>query len=74
MFYTWYKLWRNRRSANKYGWKVHWFGAWNFDKELIERVKSFQKMEGLLDTGICNKKTYQHALLKILKGISRRKH
>ena len=74
MFCTWYKLWRNKRLANKYGWKPDWFGAWNFDEELIKRIKLFQRAQKLPATGICNKKTYRLILLKILKDISKRKY
>lgn len=74
MFFTWYKLWRNKRSAEKYGWKPHWFGAVRFDDELVKRIERFQTMKRLPSTGVCDKKTYRHMLLRVLKNISKRKY
>jgi murein L,D-transpeptidase YcbB/YkuD len=74
MFCAWYKIWRNKRSAKRYGWKPLWFGSWEYNRELVARIRLFQNMNGLAPTGICDKKTYKLILLKVLKGISKRKH
>ena len=59
----------NKRSAKKYGWELHWFGASAFDATLIKKIKAFQEENYLYGTGICDRITYRRLLLKILMDI-----
>ena len=56
---SWYKRNYNKRSAKKHGWEPSWFGAAGFDNDLIEKIKSFQKENGLDDDGLCGPMTYR---------------
>ena len=56
---SWYKRNYNKRSAKKHGWEPSWFGAAGFDNDLIEKIKSFQKENGLDDGGLCGPMTYR---------------
>jgi len=74
MFCTWYKIRKNKKSAEQYKWEPHWFGARQFDKVLIDKIRMFQKARGLKPTGVCDKKTFQTCLYILLKKIQSRKH
>jgi len=63
----------NKRLSKKYGWHPCWFTAFGFNKNLIKKIKLFQKKFGLLPSGLCGKKTYRLVLLKVLLDIKRRK-
>jgi murein L,D-transpeptidase YcbB/YkuD len=64
----------NKKLSKKHGWNPRWFWACTFDKQLIKKIRQFQKKCGLFPSGLCGKKTYRLILLKILLDIKKRKH
>jgi murein L,D-transpeptidase YcbB/YkuD len=70
---TWFKIFHNKRLAKKLGWRPQWFGASDFNSDLIKKIKEFQSSWGLSQTGICNKITHRLILLKVLEDIQAKK-
>ena len=52
------KIFYNRASANKLGWTPSWFGADEFDDELIRKIKAFQHKNDLDTDGLVGPKTF----------------
>ena len=50
---SWWKRKYNKNSAKKYGWEPSWFGAKEFDNDLIENIKEFQRLHDLKVDGLC---------------------
>ena len=73
MLVVWYKIILNKRSAKKYGWELHWFGANAFDAELVNKIKRFQEDNYLYGSGVCDRITYRRLLLKVLMDIKNNK-
>ena len=48
----------NRASAHKMGWDPSWFGADEFDEELAEKIKDFQRKMGIEPDGLCGPQTF----------------
>lgn len=55
------KIWFNKRSSKKYGWQPEWFGALDFNEDLIVKVESFQREHDLEVDGLVGSKTYRRA-------------
>jgi len=53
------KIAYNIDSSEKYGWQPDWFGADDFDEELIEKVIEFQKSMGLSADGLVGPATHR---------------
>ena len=53
------KYFYNQASAEKLGWEPSWFGAQNFEDDLIKRVRSYQRSHGLTPDGLCGPGTYR---------------
>jgi hypothetical protein len=49
----------NRSNAKKYSWDPTWFGAEEFDKNLIENIKEWQVSYGLNPDGLVGPMTYR---------------
>ena len=49
----------NKGQAEKYEWKPEWFGASDFNGELVSKIKEFQKEHGLSPDGLCGPSTYR---------------
>lgn len=49
----------NKKSSKKYGWAPSWFGASDFDEDLIINIKTFQKSFDLTADGLCGPGTYR---------------
>ena len=49
----------NRKSSADLGWTPSWFGALDFDDDLIESIKRFQQAHGLTADGLCGPGTYR---------------
>lgn len=49
----------NIKSAKKYGWQPGWFGAKEFDEELIKKVKLFQIESDIDPDGLVGPTTYR---------------
>ena len=58
---NWFKIRYNKRSAKKYGWEPSWFGATEFNNELIKNIKEFQELHDLKADGLCGPTTYRRA-------------
>ena len=49
----------NKKQAEKYGWDPSWFGCEEFDSDLLEAIKKFQKANGLSPDGMCGPSTFR---------------
>lgn len=49
----------NKKTSAKFGWHPNWFGADDFDVNLIENIKVFQREHKLNDDGMCGSATYR---------------
>jgi hypothetical protein len=49
----------NKKTSAELGWLPEWFGASNFDNELIEKIKKFQKKHKLDADGYCGPGTFR---------------
>jgi hypothetical protein len=56
---SWYKRNYNKRSAKKHGWDPSWFGANDFDNDLIAKIRNFQATSELEVDGMCGPATYR---------------
>ena len=55
----------NKKTSKQLGWTPEWFGARDFDGELEEKVKYFQKSHDLEEDGKVGINTYRRILLFI---------
>jgi hypothetical protein len=53
------KVFYNEASAEKLGWVPNWFGEDNFDGDLVDKIKEFQKKHSLSADGLCGPMTYR---------------
>jgi hypothetical protein len=53
------KIFYNEASAAKMGWEPDWFGADDFDDDLIEKIITFQKEHDLTADGLCGPSTHR---------------
>ena len=49
----------NESSALKLGWTPDWFGCSEFDEDLTQSIKDYQKSIGLKADGLCGPGTYR---------------
>tara|TARA_B100001123_G_C15287654_1_gene1016210 strand:- start:1228 stop:2076 length:849 start_codon:yes stop_codon:yes gene_type:complete len=49
----------NIKSSKKYGWTPEWFGASDFNLDLINKIKDFQQEYDLHVDGLCGQMTYR---------------
>ena len=52
----------NKNSSRKHGWTPIWFGLFNFDEELVEKIKDFQDEHNLEADGLCGPMTFARML------------
>ena len=55
------KIEYNRESAQEFGWGPEWFGAYDFDADLIHKINEFQYAMGLDPDGLVGPLTYRRA-------------
>ena len=53
------KIFYNEASAAKLGWEPEWFGANDFDEDLIKKIRAFQKDIGTTVDGLCGPNTFR---------------
>jgi hypothetical protein len=53
------KVFYNEGSAAKLGWDPSWFGADDFDDDLVKKISLWQKKLGLKADGMCGPTTYR---------------
>ncbi len=53
------KYFYNEASAKKLGWEPSWFGAVDFEDDLIKKIRAFQKDHGLTPDGLCGPTTFR---------------
>ena len=53
------KIFYNESSAAKLGWTPSWFGCNDFDEDLVEAIKSWQKNNSLKADGLCGPGTHR---------------
>ena len=49
----------NESSASKLGWDPSWFGEINFDEDLINAIKKWQRAHKLTADGLCGPTTFR---------------
>jgi peptidoglycan hydrolase-like protein with peptidoglycan-binding domain len=49
----------NESSSAKLGWEPEWFGCDEFDEDLVEAIKHFQKKNGMSADGLCGPGTFR---------------
>ena len=49
----------NESSAAKLGWEPEWFDCEEFDEDLVEAIKKFQKKNGMVADGLCGPGTFR---------------
>ena len=49
----------NENSSAKLGWEPEWFGCDEFDEDLVEAIKHFQKKNGMSADGLCGPGTFR---------------
>jgi hypothetical protein len=53
------KVFYNEGSAAKLGWTPDWFGATEFDEELVKKISQYQKSIGVSSDGLCGPTTFR---------------
>ena len=53
------KYFYNQASSEKLGWEPDWFGASDFEDDLIKKIRNFQRKHGLTPDGLCGPGTYR---------------
>jgi len=53
------KIFYNEASASRLDWDPTWFGCLNFDEDLINAIKNWQKKHGILGDGLCGPTTFR---------------
>lgn len=53
------KYFYNEASAAKLGWDPSWFGAADFEDDLIKKIRTFQRKHGLTPDGLCGPGTFR---------------
>ena len=54
-----YKIFYNQASAAKLGWDPTWFGADEFDEDLVDNIRKWQRRHRLTADGLCGPTTYR---------------
>lgn len=49
----------NKKTAMQFGWSPEWFGCEDFNNELTEKIKQFQKEMGIEADGMCGPGTFR---------------
>jgi len=60
----------NEASATKLGWDPTWFGAQNFDDDLVNAIKKWQRKHKLTADGLCGPSTYRRVWTERESNIS----
>ena len=53
------KVFYNQASAAKLGWDPTWFGANEFDEELVDNIRKWQRKHKVTADGLCGPTTYR---------------
>jgi len=53
------KIFYNEASAAKLGWTPEWFGAYDFDDNLLKKIRAFQREHDLTADGMCGPTTFR---------------
>ena len=53
------KIFYNQASSAKLGWTPEWFGAYEFDEDLLKKIRTFQRLHRLTADGMCGPTTYR---------------
>jgi hypothetical protein len=53
------KIFYNEASATKLGWKPDWFGREDFDENLVDEIRKWQRRNGLKSDGLCGPSTFR---------------
>ena len=62
----------NESSAAKLGWEPEWFGCDEFDEDLVEAIKKFQKKNGMSADGLCGPGTFRVLFNERMEDIENR--
>ncbi len=53
------KIFYNEASSSKLGWKPDWFGVEEFDEQLVDEIRRWQRRKGLKSDGLCGPSTFR---------------
>ena len=53
------KIFYNEASAAKLGWTPEWFGAYEFNEDLLKKIRNFQRNHSLKVDGLCGPATFR---------------
>jgi len=53
------KIFYNEASAAKLGWTPEWFGAYDFNDDLLRKIRNFQRAHNLKADGMCGPTTFR---------------
>ena len=61
----------NKKTADQLGWEPSWFGCSDFNEELTQAIKSFQKEMGVSADGMCGPGTFRRKFNERAEEIER---
>ncbi len=64
------KIFYNEASAAKLGWKPEWFGKEEFDEELVDEIRRWQRRNGLKSDGLCGPSTFRRIFTEREQNLS----
>ena len=65
------KVFYNEASASRLGWKPDWFGGSDFDEQLVELIKKWQRRHKIKVDGLCGPSTYRRIRTERESNISK---
>lgn len=65
------KYFYNEASAKKLGWEPSWFGAVDFEDDLVKKIRKFQRTLGLTPDGLCGPTTFRRIFTEREQNISK---
>ena len=64
------KIFYNEASASKLGWKPDWFGKEEFDEDLVDEIRRWQRRHGLKSDGLCGPSTFRRIFTEREQNLS----
>mgnify|MGYP001263999319 CR=1 FL=1 len=64
------KIFYNEASSSKLGWKPDWFGVEDFDEELVDEIRKWQRRHGLKSDGLCGPSTFRRVFTDREQNVS----
>jgi len=64
------KIFYNEASSAKLGWDPNWFGREDFDEDLINEIRKWQRRTGLKADGLCGPSTFRRIFTEREENLS----